>query len=142
MQNKLGALFMRTYTELDNLCALKFGTGTDGVTEYINRLITYRFAPDREVVLPRLVKYRNIKNSVGGEGEFSAEINDVSKSDIHWLEEFMKDVATKKDPLSVYLKKARTYARRRKGLRRFFTVGALLVLLISAAVAAYFLISK
>lgn len=139
MQNKLGALFIRTYTELDNLCALKFGTGTDGITEYINRLITYRFAPDREVVLPRLVKYRNIKNSVG---ELSAEINDVSKADIHWLEEFMKDVATKKDPLSVYLRRARTYARRRKGLRRFLAVGSLLLFLVAAAVVAYLMISR
>ena len=130
MSRKINEKFLNNFLELDKLCCEKFGVATNGVTEYINRLNNARFAPNRDEVLPRLVKYRNLRNRFAHEPQAIRKCDDLTKADVKWVGTFKKTVKSKKDPISKYLKKARRFARRRK-FGRF-----VLVLLILAALAA------
>ena len=135
MSRKTNEKFLNNFLELDKLCCEKFGVATNGVTEYINRLNNARFAPNRDEVLPRLVKYRNLRNRFAHEPQAIRKCDDIAKADIKWVAKFKKSAKKKKDPISKYLKKARRFARKRKFGR------SLLVILILAAlaVAGYFL---
>ena len=138
MGRKLNEKFVNTFIELDKLCCEKFGVASNGVTEYINRLNNARFAPNRDEVLPELVKYRNLRNRFAHEPQALRKTSDIAKSDIKWVAKFRKSVKKKKDPISKYLKKARRFARRRK-LRKLILA---LVVLGLAAAAAYFFLLK
>ena len=140
MGRRINEAFLTTYMELDKDCCDKFGVTTGGVTEYINRLNNARFAPGRDDVLPRLVRYRNIRNKFAHEVAALRRVDEITKVDVNWLRSFNKDVLRRRDPISVYLRKARKYARRRK-LRRFF-YGTLIVTVIILAVLLYFALSK
>lgn len=126
--------FLNTYIELDKLCCEKFGVASNGVTEYINRLNNARFAPNRDEVLPNLVKYRNLRNRFAHEPEAIRKADDISKADIKWVANLKKTVKGKKDPISKYLKKAKKFANGQKFKKIALVVGILGV----AAVAAYF----
>ena len=134
MSRKLNEKFVNTYIELDKLCCEKFGVATNGVTEYINRLNNARFAPNRDEVLPKLVKYRNLRNRFAHEPQALRKSDDIAKADFKWVKKFKKTVKGKKDPISKYLKKARRFARRRKAGKIFLT----LLILAAAAVGVYF----
>ena len=114
MGKRLNERFLASYIELDKDCCEKFGVAAGGVTEYINRLNNARFAPNREEVLPRLVRYRNLRNKMAHEIGSLRKLNEVTKADITWIRKFDKDITKKKDPISSYLKRARRYARRRR----------------------------
>ena len=129
MSRKINEKFLSNFLELDKLCCEKFGVATNGVTEYINRLNNARFAPNRDEVLPRLVKYRNLRNRFAHEPQAVRKCDDLTKADVKWVGKFKKSVKGKKDPISKYLRKARRFARNRK-LRK-----VLLALLIVAIVA-------
>ena len=120
---RLNERFLASYIALDKICCEKFGVATGGVTEYINRLNNARFAPGREDALPRLVRYRNIRNKMAHEIGSLTRANEVTKSDVAWLRKFDKDIIKRKDPISAYLKRARRYARRRR-IKKYLTVGA------------------
>ena len=123
MGKRLNEHFLASYITLDKDCCEKFGVATGGVTEYINRLNNARFAPGREDALPRLVRYRNIRNKMAHEIGSLTRANEVTKSDVAWLRKFDKDIIKRKDPISAYLKRARRYARRRR-IKKYLTVGA------------------
>jgi hypothetical protein len=129
--------FLNTFLELDKLCCEKFGIISGGVTEYITRLNNARFAPNRDEVLPRLNRYRNLRNRFAHEPGAIKKTEDISKDDIKWLSRFRKDVQKKRDPISKYLRKARRYAMRKKIKKILIIAGV--VLAIGAAVAAYFI---
>ena len=135
MSRKLNEKFLKRYLELDKLCCEKFGVAVNGVTEYINRLNNAKFAAKRDVVLPKLAKYRNLRNRFAHEPQAIRKCKDIKKKDIKWVVNFKKSVKGKKDPISKYLKKARRFARRRK-FGRFILV---LLILAALAVAGYFL---
>ena len=136
MGKRVNEKFIDVYAELDKSCSAKFGISSGGVTEYINRLGNARFAPKRDEVLPRLVKYRNIRNIFAHEAKELKKNDEIKKEDITWIKKFNKYINKKKDPYSVYLKKARRYARGRK-IRRF-AIAAVALLAIAGAVALYF----
>ena len=136
MGKKFNSAFLNAYIELDKMCCHKFGKVTGGITEYINRLINARFAPEREQVLPRLVRYRNIRNRIAHEAGALQNIDELTRSDVKWLEDFVKDIEKKRDPITLYLRKARKYAKRRRTRKRI--VGFFVLLLIAAAVAGFF----
>lgn len=140
MGRRLNERFLSSYIELDKNCCEKFGVATGGITEYINRLNNARFAPGREEVLPRLVKYRNLRNKMAHEVGSLRKINDVTKADIKWIRKFDRDVTRRRDPISSYLKRARRYARRRR-LKRYITLAAAIALVIMAVVI-FFLARK
>ena len=131
VSRKVNEKFLDAYIELDKACCEKFGIPIGGVTEYINRLGGVRFAPNREEVLPSLVKYRNVRNMFAHEPSAIKKYDDISKSDILWIKHFLRDLKRKKDPISAYLRKARRYARHRR-IRRYIIAGA--------AVAALFIV--
>ena len=126
--------------ELDKNCCEKFNVASGGVTEYINRLNNARFAPGREEALPRLVRYRNLRNKMAHEIGSLRKMNDVTKSDVVWLKKFDKDVSRRRDPISSYLKKARRYARRRR-IKRYVTAFALMLAFITGIII-YILLTK
>ena len=136
MSRKLNEKFLGTFLELDKLCCEKFGVATNGVTEYINRLNNARFAPDRDEVLPRLVKYRNLRNRFAHEPQAIRKCDDINKEDVKWVAKFKKATKKKNDPISKYLKKARRFARRRKagkivlGLVALAAIGVAVALLV------------
>ena len=123
MGKRLNEHFLASYIALDKDCCEKFGIATSGITEYINRLNNARFAPGREDALPRLVRYRNIRNKMAHEIGSLRRSSEVTKADIAWLRKFDKDIIKRKDPISAYLKRARRYARRRR-IKKYLTVGA------------------
>jgi hypothetical protein len=139
MGKRLNERFLASYIELDKDCCEKFGVAAGGVTEYINRLNNARFAPNREEVLPRLVRYRNLRNKMAHEIGSLRKLNEVTKTDITWIRKFDKDIIKKKDPISSYLKRARRYARRRR-LKRYLTAGAAVCALIIGIVVYFTLI--
>ena len=137
MGKKHNSAFLNAYIELDKICCHKFGIVTGGVTEYINRLINARYAPEREQILPRLVRYRNIRNRIAHEEGALQSISELAKSDVRWLEDFVRDIEKKRDPITMYLRKARKYAQQRRARRR--AVAVTVVVLLVAAVAAAFI---
>lgn len=136
MGKRINERFLASYMELDKDCCDKFGVTTGGVTEYINRLNNARFAPGRDDVLPRLVRYRNLRNKFSHEVGALRRVDEITKVDVHWIRAFNRDLMKKRDPISAYLKKARRYVRRRK-LRRF-AYGTAAVVIIGLAIALYF----
>ena len=132
--------FLNSYIKVDTACCEKFGLTSGGATEYINRLINTRFAPGRDEVLPKLIKYRNARNKIAHEENALFTLDDITRQDINWLGAFDKSLQKKKDPISIYLRRARRYARRRKFFKRFCVVMGLL--LVVAIVIAYFVTTR
>lgn len=137
---RLNERFLASYIELDRNCCEKFGVSVGGVTEYINRLNNARFAPGREEALPRLVKYRNIRNKMAHELGMLRKTSDVTKADNKWIRSFNKDITKRRDPISKYLKKARRYARRIK-IQKYVTVFAIIAAFI-IGIVTYILLTK
>ncbi len=137
---RLNERFLASYIELDRNCCEKFGVSVGGVTEYVNRLNNARFAPGREEALPRLVKYRNIRNKMAHELGSLRKMNDVTKADLKWIRTFDKDITKHRDPISKYLRRARRYARRRR-IQKYVTVFAIIAAFI-IGIVTYILITK
>ncbi len=137
---RLNHNFLEVYKELDRDCCEKFGVTSGGITEYINRLNNARFAPERDDVLPRLVRYRNIRNKFAHDVGSIRKSDEISKADVKWVRGFNKDLIKKRDPISTYLRKARRYARRKKLYRIAFLI--FLVLIAVLAGALYYALSK
>jgi hypothetical protein len=131
---------LNKYIELDKVLCEKFGVVTGGVAEYINRLNNARFAPDREEVLPRLVRYRNVHKRFAYEPGAIRKSDDIVKDDIRWVSRFRKDVLKKRDPISKYLRKARRYAMRKKLIKSLVVLAV--VLGVVGAIALVLLLLK
>lgn len=140
MGRRINEAFLSAYMELDKDCCEKFGVTTGGVTEYINRLNNARFAPGRDDVLPRLVRYRNLRNKFAHEVGAVRRVDEITKVDVNWLRAFDRDVVKKRDPISSYLRKARKFARRRKLRRKLYLAAAGIIVIL--AVVVYFLLRK
>ena len=114
MSKKINKKFLKLFVELDSSCCDKLGVKAGGVTEYINRLESARFAPKRDEVLDSLNKYRNVRNVLAHDAKAIKKNKILTKRDIKWIKKFIKSLKRKKDSISAYLRKARKYARRRK----------------------------
>ena len=110
MGTKTNMSFFKTYIELDKACAARLGIERHGVSAYISKLVDMRFAPGRSEVLPKLIKYRNCRNTIAHEENAMKEMDAITKSDIQWINYFIKCVTYKRDPISRYESKARRYA--------------------------------
>ena len=128
MGKKINEKFLNAYNELNRNCCEKFSVSSGGVTEYINRLESTRFAPRRDEVLHHLVRYRNINNVFIHEARAIKKNDEITKSDLLWIKHFDRDLCRKKDPISAYLKKARRYARHRR-IRRYLIAGSIVLLM-------------
>ena len=127
--------------ELDAVCSEKLNVSSGGVTEYVNRLNNARVAPGRDEALPKLVRYRTIRNMLSHEAGAIKRDNGVLKSDITWLKKFSSNLKKKKDPLSLYLRRARRYLRFRK-IRKFFTLLSVFLFIAIVLAVAYYLFNK
>ena len=118
MSGKNSQTFLDAFISMDNACKsalqsnkslenMSFG-GNGGVTVYINKLVELRFAPERSEVLPKLVRYRNIRNRLVHEKNAS-KVLEVSKKDINWINKFEKRLKKGRDPISTYLRNERIY---------------------------------
>ncbi len=125
---RINERFLAKYIELDRNCCSKFGVTTGGVTEYINRLNNASLAPGRDDALPRLVKYRNLRNKLAHEVGALRRVDEITKQDVAWVVTFNRMLMRKRDPISTYLRRARRYVRLRK-LRRIALVGVIFVLI-------------
>jgi hypothetical protein len=101
---------------------------------YINKLVQERFVPEREEILPRLIRYRNLRNKLAHEDGALNGITEIEKGDMKWIQSFAKTVSKKKDPISLYEGRADRYDRGKKAANIFKIV--LVVLLAIAAVVA------
>jgi mRNA-degrading endonuclease RelE of RelBE toxin-antitoxin system len=134
MSKKINKKFLKLYVELDSHCCDRLGVKAGGVTEYINRLESAKFAPKRDETLDSLNKYRNVRNILANDPKAMKKSKILTKQDLKWIKKFNKTLKKKKDSISSYLKKARKFARNRK-LKRVCIVLALA----GAAAAAYFI---
>lgn len=130
MGKKTNEGFLASYMELDRVTSEMFGISIGGVTEYINKLNNARFAPGREEALPRLVRYRNLRNKLAHEPGAIRRISEITKQDTKWVKGFAKDVVKGRDPISIYLKKARRYSLRRK-IYKGISLGSAVILILS-----------
>jgi hypothetical protein len=140
VSRKYNESFLNTFLELDKLCCEKFGIVSGGVTEYINRLNNARFAPNRDEVLPKLNRYRNLRNLFAHEPGAIRKTEDIGKDDIKWIARFRKDVQKKRDPISKYLRKARRYATQKK-LKKLLIIFGIIAIVV-AAIVFYFMVIK
>ena len=136
MGRRVNETFLASFAELDKKCCERFGIISGGITEYINRLNAARFAPGREEALPKLVRLRNLRNKMVHEPGAMRRVSEISKADVTWIKHFDRNFARKKDPISLYLRKARALARRHRAQRTAIAVCA--TLLVIAAVAVLF----
>ena len=138
MSKNINKKFLKLYVELDSLCCDRLNAKVGGVTEYINRLESARFAPKRDEVLTALNKYRNTRNALAHDAKAMKKNAVLTKGDLKWIKKFNKSLKRKKDPITTYLRKARKFAKNRK-LKR----GAVGVLVAGgAAAAAFFLLGN
>ena len=114
MSKKINKKFLKLFVELDSNCCDKLGVKAGGVTEYINRLESAKFAPKRDEVLDSLNKYRNVRNILANDPKAMKKNKILTKYDLKWIKKFNKTLKKKKDSISAYLKKARKFARNRK----------------------------
>lgn len=135
MSNKVNLSFFNAYIALDKICADRLGVKQNGVSSYINRLVDLRFAPGRSEVLPRLIKYRNCRNSIAHEMNAIRDCDEITKSDIKWINRFARTVSRRADPVAKYERKAGFYSLWRKV--RAALIGAIIAVV---GVAIYFLL--
>ena len=108
MSKRINEKFLDAYLVLDSAMNERFGMKTGGTTEYINRLSAAKLAPGRDTVLPKLVKYRSIRNRFAHEPGVLKNSKEVDSSDIGWVKKFTGSVNKHKDPLALYTKSKRT----------------------------------
>lgn len=141
MSGKTSQTFLDAFISMDNACksALQSNknlenmsfSGHGGVTVYINKLVELRFAPERSEVLPKLIRYRNIRNRLVHEKN-AGKVVEVSKKDINWINKFEKRLKKGRDPISTYLRNERIY---KIWSRIRFIFILLLILLLGVVVA-------
>lgn len=107
MANKINLAFFNAYLELDKACAQALGISKSGVSAYINCLVESRYAPDRNEVLRKLIKYRKFRNIIAHEAGAMSEFDEITKEDIKWVNKFASKMTKKKDPISRYERKLR-----------------------------------
>lgn len=108
--NKINMSFFNAYIELDKACETRLEVSRGGVSAYINKLAEYRFAPERSEVLPKLLKYRKLRNIIAHEEGAFIEVDEITKADVKWLNRFARSVNRKTDPISRYRRKSRFYS--------------------------------
>ena len=135
MSKKINKKFLKLYVELDSKCCDRLGVKAGGVTEYINRLESAKFAPKRDEVLDSLNKYRNVRNILANDPKAMKKNKILTKQDLKWIKKFCKTLKKKKDSISSYLKKARKFARNRKIKRT-----SIFLAIVGGAVAAALLL--
>jgi hypothetical protein len=135
--SKVNMSFFNAYLELDKVCAQKFGKTRGGVSAYIERLVDLRFAPERSDVLPKLLKYRKMRNIIAHEEHAFSELDEITSSDVKWVKRFARSVNMRRDPVSRYERKAKLYAIWKK-----VRLVLILLLILGVGVSAFVILKK
>lgn len=135
--SKINQAFLGAYLELDRALADKL-SARSGVTEYINKLTSTRFASDRDDTLRKLKRYRAERNRIAHEPGAIKELDSLKKEDIAWLQGFLRKVKSGKDPLSSYLKGSMWSVDKKALLRTLALGGAALLVLVFIAILIIF----
>ena len=135
--SRINMSFFNAYLELDKICAQKLEIKRGGVSEYINRLVELRFAPGRNEVLPKLLRYRKIRNIIAHEEHSFDKLDEITKADVKWINRFARSVNYKTDPISRYERKAMLYSIWKK-IRLFLII----FLVLGVAVLAFVILKK
>ena len=122
MANKINLAFFNAYLELDKACAQALGISKSGVSSYINCLVESRYAPDRNEVLRKLIRYRKFRNIIAHEAGAMSEFDEITKDDIKWLNKFASKMTKRQDPISRYERKLKM----EKIWRRIVLIGSIL----------------
>lgn len=138
-KKKINNNFTKAYSQMEGQCQEKFGVTAGGIDEYVKRLESARFAPNRDEVLGKLSAYQSLSMRFENEPNAVRTIKEVEKDDIQWVKKFGNSVKKKKDPYSRYLKSAHRYARGRKIRRVFLTILILAILAGAAVGVAWYL---
>ena len=146
LRKDLNEEFLAAYERADRVCCEKFGVPDQGCLTYINRLNAARFAPRRDEVLTPLVHAYDLYQRGTNEAATSSQKRSVvfssgavvMREDLLWVKRFARSVDRKRDPLSLYLKRAKRMKRRKKFFRWFLP----LLVLLAALAAAYFFFLK
>ena len=101
---------------------------------YINKLVQERMVPEREEVLPRLIRYRNLRNKLAHESNALNDVNEIEKSDLKWMVSFTRTVSRKKDPIALYENQTQRYVRSKK-IGNIIKISLLAICAIAAVVA-------
>ena len=138
MSRKLNEQFFKEYLLLEKECRKKFDVEIGGVRKYIDRFDSFQFLPERDEVETALCRYSELYYKFANHPD-ALEKNDALKpSDIKWVRDFTGRVRTQTDPISLYLKKAERYFRRKK-LKKILMISLfVLIALAAAAVTVYF----
>ena len=88
--------FQRLYKRLDEALKIKLNRPFGGIESYIGFLINYGVSALE--VTERLMKYSERINQPEGSLSLS-----LTRSDIAWMNGFLKKISGKKDPLTKYL---------------------------------------
>ena len=128
--SKTNQSFLGAYIKLEKTCSDKLNA-RHGVTEYINKLTDAKFAFGRSEVLQKLTKYRRIRNKLTHEPDAMENLGDATRDDVRWLKKFDRKVASGRDPLTKYLKRAGSKDRKRALIRTLALAGAATVIIIA-----------
>ena len=135
--SKINMSFFNAYLELDKVCAQMLDIKRGGVSAYINRLVELRFAPDRNEVLPKLLRYRKLRNVIAHEENAFADLSEITKADVKWLTRFSKSITMRTDPVSRYERKSKFYAIWKK-----VRLVLILLLILGVGVSAFIILKK
>lgn len=138
MSRKLNEQFFKEYLLLEKECRKKFDVETGGIRKYIDRFASFRFLPEREEVENALCHYSELYYKFANHPDALQKSDDLTNADVKWVRDFAGRLRMQKDPISLYLKKAERYFRRRKIKRICLWVLAILLVLGAAAVAVWF----
>ena len=136
-KKKINNNFAKAYSGIEDECQEKFGVSAGGINEYVRRLESARFAPNRDDVLGKLSAYQHISRRLDNEPNAMRHVKELSKDDVQWVKKFGNSLKKQKDPISRYLKSARKYARSRK-MRRILFILLFLLADVAGAIALWY----
>lgn len=137
MSRKLNEQFFKEYLLLEKECRKKFDVELGGIRKYIDRFDNFQFLPERDEVETSLCRYSELYYKFANHPDALQKNDDLKPADVKWVRDFTARVRTQADPISLYLKKAERYFRRRK-LKRILVVSLVVLIALAAAAAAIY----
>nr|MBE6544482.1 hypothetical protein [Oscillospiraceae bacterium] len=136
--SKINMSFFNAYKELDSACAKRLGISRGGVSAYIGRLVELKYVPERSDVLPRLIKYRKIRNILAHEENAFDRSFEITNSDVKWLSRLARRVERSSDPISRYERNTRFYSIwKRVRIAVFLLIALLLIISVIIILSNY-----
>ena len=137
MSRKLNEQFFKEYLLLEKECRKKFDVEIGGIRKYIDRFDNFQFLPERDEVETSLCRYSELYYKFANHPDALQKNDDLTSADVKWVRDFTSRVRTQTDPISLYLKKAERYFRRRK-FKKILIISVVVLIALAAAVASVY----